>query len=496
MNRGWKSRGVVAAAVLAAAAWGCDGGGPAGPEPGRGIRFVLGESATDTALGRPTQALVVEVRGDDGKPIPGLPVRFEGIAHPAPYTQEMEAYVGRVEESRTFAFIADTTDAEGRVQVMVQMGRLAGPARIAVTVPTLGMQDTARFTVTPASAHRVSMAPKDTILYAGRSYALRGGVVDRWGNRREDAVSFAASAGVTVDAKGTVTAGAVGRSFVVAQAQGKVDTVRVGIPPQGTLAAYSRKSADSLGVVVVNLDGTGFRRLAAPISSTPDHMAPAWAPSGAEIVYQDGGYSSPHLYRVDMNGSGKRLFPTPPAGLVNEQWAHFSRDGRWMFFFGGTSAWGSSLWQAAADGTGARRVGPTTAGTDDAWHPSPSPDGQRLAYVVTTYGTRVRVFDLATGEVSPLEAAGNTPRWSPTEDLIAYRKPDESIGLMKADGTGQRTVSAPGHRYDFGFNWSPDGEWLVARNNGTGMLDLIQVKTGMTFALPFSMRLSNPAWKP
>ena len=145
MNKRWMGGWTLAPAVLALAAAGCDGGGgPSGPEPKPGIGFVAGASVTDTALARPLQALIVEVRGDDGKPIPGLVVRFEGVPHKSSsvYNQELEAYVGRVEDNRILAFIADTTDAQGRVQALVQLGRIAGPARIAVTVPTLGMQDT------------------------------------------------------------------------------------------------------------------------------------------------------------------------------------------------------------------------------------------------------------------------------------------------------------------------------------------------------------------
>jgi TolB protein len=490
-------KGLAVPAVLAAVMGGCGGDGPTEPKFQSGINFVAGHSLTDTAMARPIQALVVEIRGDDRKPLAGVPVRFEGVGHPGgpQYNPQMEAYLVRVDGTQLLSFIADTTDAQGRVQALVQLGQVAGPARIVVTVPTLGVQDTARYTVTPASVYRVAVAPKDTLLYAGKSYTLRGSVVDRWGNRREDAVTYTASAGVTVDSRGAVSTGSVGRSFVVAQAQGRADTAWITIPPQGTLAAFSRRAGDNMGLVTVNLDGSGFRRLA--VSSEyygPDHMAPVWAPSGTEVVFQDGSYSSLRLFRVDMNGAVKRFLTTTPSGLSSENWPQYSRDGRWVYFHGPMGN-PSSLLRAAADGTGATVV-TTPAPSGYAYHPSPSPDGQRLAYVTTHSGTQVRILNLATGTDLPIAVSGNTPRWSPVEDLIAYRKPDETIGLMKADGSEQRTVSATGRRYDFGFNWSPDGEWLVARSNSTGSLDLINVKTGTTLPLPFSTGLSNPAWKP
>lgn len=492
-NRVWKGWAVSVLAFGAAAA--CDGKDPVKPEPPKpGIGIVAGASVTDTTLGKPVQALVVEVRGEDGKPQPGLVVRFEGVPVRTPVVggSPVEMYVARVEDNRLASFMADTTDAQGRVQALVQMGTLAGPARVAITVPTLGLQDTARYTILPASAARVTLAPRDTVLYVGKSYTLRGGVTDRWGNRREDPITFTAAAGLTVDGKGSVTTTETGRTLVVAQAQGKVDTVRVSIPPPGSLAVFSHKSADSSGVAIVNLDGSGFRRLA-PTSYyyLPDHMAPSWNPNGTEVVYHDRmttGSSNPRVYRVDMNGTVSRLIQNPPASLSSEEWPLFTRDGRSIYLFGG-----GSLWRVAPDGSSPTSLGPSGG---SAWHPSPSPDGQRLAYVAQGYGGYVvRVLNLATQAVSALDVPGNTPRWSPKEDLIAYRRDDATLWKMKPDGSGQQMLSPAGRRYDYGFNWSPDGEWIVAYNL-SGFLDVINVRTGAVIPLPFSSGLTNPSWKP
>ncbi len=488
----WAGR-IVVLSVLVVLVVGCDGKGPTDSGPRSGITFERGASATDTAMGQPTQALVVRVRDEAGKPRSGLAIRFESVMHSSssPYFQDLEAYVGRLESEYMGSLVMDTTDSQGRAQVRVQMGRVVGPARIVVTVPTLGLQDTASYTVTPASASRVSLEPRDTVLYPGKTFSLRGGVVDQWGNRREDAVTFTGSQGVVVDAKGVVSTTATGRSFVVAQAQGKVDTVWVSVPPGGTLAASAR---GGLGIMTVNLDGTDLRLL----FSTPHHndfIAPTWMPSGKEIIFQDGPYWDKRLYRVDLSGTVRRFLDPSPPLLLSEEWPQFSPDGRSVYFLG-RAAEAVNLWRAAPDGTGATPVGSSGDELNDAWHPSPSPDGRRLVFILGYGEPRVRILDLSTGSVIPLDIPGNTPRWSPKEDVIAYRKPDGSIGLVKPDGTGQRTVSRPGAYYDYGFNWSPDGEWLAARNIGFGHLDLIHVESGVVIPLLFTDNLANPAWKP
>ena len=143
--------------------------------------------------------------------------------------------VGTLTSTSYATFATGETDGAGRASVMVQMGTVAGPARIAVSVPTLGLQDTARYTVLPGQPSAIHIMPGDTAIYAGSSYTIRGGVVDRWNNARTDPVVYTATPGATVTSSGAVTASTIGRYTLTGTAGGLSAVIHLSIVPQGTL---------------------------------------------------------------------------------------------------------------------------------------------------------------------------------------------------------------------------------------------------------------------
>jgi hypothetical protein len=176
-------------------------GDSSGPRAGHpGLTLVSGYNLTDTISATPAGALVVEVRDAQGAIVPqGTIVRFTPV--PTPYFQP-EMMVEGLTSASYGNFATGATDGAGRAAVLVQMGPIAGPARIAVSVPTLGVQDTARYTVLPGQPSAILLTPLDTAMYVGSSYTIRGGVVDRWNNVRTDPVVYTATPGVSVSSSG------------------------------------------------------------------------------------------------------------------------------------------------------------------------------------------------------------------------------------------------------------------------------------------------------
>jgi len=66
------------------------------------------------------------------------------------------------------------------------------------------------------------------------------------------------------------------------------------------------------------------------------------------------------------------------------------------------------------------------------------------------------------------------------------------MAIINSDGTGPSTM-APGP-YGTQFDWSPDGQWIIARNTATSRLELINVATQLVIPLGYSGTIGSPTW--
>lgn len=516
---GWAPERLLTALALAAVTAACGGGdggtGPTPPAPqGPSLRLVSGAGSTDTIEALSTAPLVVEVRDANGQLRAGVNVRFDpfpsaplpgctGICFPVPQVAPNGAL--------TVSPVTVATDANGRVSLPYRFGTSPGEGKLAVTVPELALQDTARFTILPGAAARVEVVPADTAVSVGGSFSPRGGVVDRRGNPRPDAVSFTAgSAALTVS--GNVVSGvAAARSFVVAELAGQRDTGWVSVVPQGEIAVY--RYGPPARLQRMKLDGTLVRSFDLPFSGAPD---PDWSPDGQKLVGVTHG-TAPRLAFYDLTDGTRTAIVDPAVGLRAESHPRYSRDGAWIYFNGAPATIGGfanvngrgELWRVRPDGSGAARVGPVGALFSDDYSPSPSPDGTKVAFQSSRdeggTGTTLRVLDLATGiESYPggVRIIVEWLAWSPTDaQMIAFGIPDATptarglrIDAIRPDGTGRRTLSPAGRVYVH-FTWSPDGKWLLAKPADRTGFELIEVATGQVIPLPFT-GLESPVWRP
>jgi hypothetical protein len=457
-------------------------GEPSAPAtPGTpGIHILGGANATDTVLRTLSQPLVAEVRDERGKLVVGAVVRFETEAVPdSRYIEESRAYVTVGGSENFWVLDIDTTDARGQVSTRVRLGTHAGPAHIYLAVPALGLRDTVTYTVLPDFATHVRALPNDTAVYVGKSFSLRGAVLDGLGNARGDPVTYTTSNTATIAIAGdVVTATAIGRAMVVAHGLEFVDTAYVSVVPPGTLAAVT-----DAGIVVVNTDGSGRRVLTPLLASTTD-----WSPGGTEVAF-DGNYNGP-LRVVDLAGSVRTLVAVSTGAVT---YPEFSADGVWIYYSFGDR----SLRRVKPDGTGDEEFLPAL--TNSITAPTVSPDGTQLVYAeLLADGAQLRLLMTATGASTPLNVRGQSPSWSPLGDKIAFIDPvNHALRLMNPDGTAVRTLST-GQSYAFGIDWSPDGKWIVARNLNLdrGELDLVSTQTADVLPLRFSAGMRGPSWKP
>lgn len=530
--RSWNQRLITSAcvALLVAA---CGGGGDGPTQPGHtepvddqpGVHAVLGAGVIDTIDAEPLQALIVEVRGSDGKLDSGAVVRFEA-QRPADTTRRNEIAVSMCPlgqpacgqpaqhtgllqppaSSSGLQVISDTTDAKGRAEVTVQLGHVAGRAVVRLTVPEFGLEDSATYTVLPGAAVHVRALVADTALAIGATANLRGHVVDRYNNNRPEAPVLTASTGnaITFNAStGVVTGRAMGTQWLFMRAlQSAVDSTRVRVLPTGRLVVWS---SSERAVRLVNLDGSATRTLVTGVASDLGAF-PRFDGVRKSITMHNGAAAGGGVPRsvivIDTTGSPRRDLG-PDVGFATVIATRQLADGT-LLVVGNTVAGapcvGFALFRVAANNslTCLTTLPGLSAiyGAADISH-----DGTRVAYVGSDASTpnsssfELRVLDVATGATTVLEPVANTPRWSSQDNRVAYLVPspgayvyngiDGAPVIINADGTGRRSLGS--FVFSPGLAWSPDGTYIVGRNSGSPdvALRVIRISDGADVLLRF-----------
>ena len=498
---------MVAVGALAA----CDGT----PTSGSTMLRLVSAPESDTILAAVTQPLVVEVPG-----FAGTPVVFRANMLPWPGGG---APVPSLHFARSLANVtlrpSDTinTDASGRATIYVRFGSIAGEAVVTAYAPALGDSVQARLTVRPGTP-RVSVAPRDTAIYARGRYTLRIRIADAYGNAvpAQNVTFTTDSTAVTVGATGDVAGQAIGRARLIVRMGSSADTVWVSVVPEGRIAAA--QSGNGASLVLVDLDGSHYRRFPLQVLDVP---MPAWHPSGAYLVapiFPQPGAVNPtqRLAALDTTTGSWRPINTSSVG-GGDGYPEFSRDGTWIYFGSapGNSYYpqfGSAVFRIRPDGTGQPEpVGYDRDGSTLFYHPSPSPDGSRVAMTVNVSSGSYTLIVPSSPPLGPPPQefalvgslpTGANPRWSPVgDDVLMFGS--EGMWLMRAGSSSvadRRYLArawAVGGRGTGGFqgaSWSPDGKWIVAR--ASGQLILIEVATDRVLPLAFGSDLSDPAWRP
>lgn len=471
------------------------------------IRLVAGSSVTDTVAARPLQPLVIEVRGADGKALQGAAVRVAAIPLGGEWAggqMRDEVAVAYLSSDPFGGLVSGTTNAQGQVSFRVIMGPVAGPGRVVVSVPALGLQDTARFTIRPGAPAAVRSEPADTALFIGRTLKLRATVIDRFGNRRDDPLAFSVTGVGASVSEGTVSGSSFGRAAVIARAGERSDTSYVSVVPQATIAAYGLGNSNQrLSLFTLDLDGSNLKKVRD--TQVGAEMPAAWSTDGKHLVYQDTRADhTRQLYVHEMESGASRRFLAAADQMEVESWPRRSWDGEWVYFAGGNNG-ERHIYRARRDGTGKERISP--AGAPYQWEAAPSPDGRQVAYVTHDFrhfGT-LEVMSLGTRQATRIGILGMSPRWSPTGAEIAYLEHSESYlagygKLMAArpDGTGIRSLTRSNTAYMGPFDFSPDGRYIVATTE-KGVLTVVEVASGteIPVRLPATdVILRGPTWKP
>ena len=177
---------------------------------------------------------------------------------------------------------AIATDSRGRASVRLQFGTVAGAAELLVTVPEFGYSTTVPYTVEPALAFSITVAPQDTVVPVGASFASRSKVVDRFGNPLADPVALTdPSANLTVQGN-QITATGPGRGTVTVRASDLSDVLRVFVGPSSDVSGLTQSEL----VLFANNGDVSSR---ATLGQSGDPYTADWSVNGNLLVADDRG---------------------------------------------------------------------------------------------------------------------------------------------------------------------------------------------------------------
>ena len=511
------STSLVSVLALAMFLAGC--GDSTGLRPPRAaFRIIERPRSTDgdTVDTRLEGELVLMLHDSTGRPRADTDVILRGIA---PAGVEFHTPVLRFRNSNdpqggwsdSFGGIGLRTDAQGTARAEVALGEVAGTIQLEIigtspaygTTPGFFAVDTTSFMVHPGAPAALELLPRDSAVYAGRSYQLRMSVFDRYRNLRhgEKPATSTATDAITVTPAGLLTGVNIGRGVVRATLGNVVDSALVSVAPRGLVAA-TRPSFMGRGpqLLQFELDGSGFQVLADRRIESP-----SWSPTGSLLTFVDFGgpgesFYGGRLITRDAAGIERRIFH----GQVETDYVYAPRftPDESSVYFAGMTFWGSIMRVRREGGTPETVVARKPDSYTGLHSPSPSPDGRYLAYVAYANCCDVnglRILDFSTGTTVQGPYLWN-PRWLPGGSILGYR----DIGVkalveVNPDGTIVRETpfmlngASP-------FDLSPDGQWVLMSTDvkafGPRMLLLHELATGLTLPLAFSIDFGMPAWKP
>ena len=244
------------------------------------------------------------------------------------------------------------------------------------------------------------------------------------------------------------------------------------VSPDESEVVYLSDSGGHGNLWIARTDGSGTRQITFERDPTVSVGVPVWSPTGSEIVFILAKPGMTGLSVINRDGSGLRQLV--PVGLS----AHWSADGRWVYYSRSTDA-GLCVEKVAIDGSAAISV---RCGNVNA--SAPTPDGSALYYVnllIKSNGIldhevgRARpengpseVLARVTGSRVPVNRRYFVPVLSPDGQWLTMPLSDgatSNIWVQPTNGEAMRPVTDFGNRSVViarRVSWSSDSKYLYA----------------------------------
>jgi TolB protein len=198
----------------------------------------------------------------------------------------------------------------------------------------------------------------------------------------------------------------------------------------------------------------------------------SWSPDGKQIVYARGPEFSGQIIVLNVDGSGAKRLTTGHLGSANPA---FSPNGQLIAFNREDKADHRQIWVMNADGSDKRQL---TRSRQFNESPDWSPDGSKIVFERYYSGSRMELWTMdpdggskqKVARVKTYTIADGTwwcacPDWSPDGTKIAYEaiteKHKPSIYVMNADGTNRIRLTFRSSTREENPDWSQDGQQIA-----------------------------------
>jgi Tol biopolymer transport system component len=297
-------------------------------------------------------------------------------------------------------------------------------------------------------------------------------------------------------------AATLGATAAAGPAQGSPARPHLAAQPTATdgpgLIVFSADATGSYQLYTVSGDGGGLTQITHLANSEATQAD--WSPDGRHIVFELDTPTAGRIAVVDFDGANMRTLPRlAPAGGSTGQ-PSYSANGRRIYFErydGGTD---DAIYSATLKGLHPKRLTNPPDGYGDT-DPNVSPDGTMLSFVrlgpVET-DSALMVLDLGTRKVKRLtpfsEDVAIKQSWAPNGRRIAYSRDAYStrdgvsanVMSIKPDATRRHAVTAyaGGSIHAFFGSYSPDGQWILYREEHTDLWPLMVIRPDGSHAHP------------
>jgi TolB protein len=227
-------------------------------------------------------------------------------------------------------------------------------------------------------------------------------------------------------------------------------------------------------------------------------LTPRFSPTSPEITYMAYGQGDPRVYLLNIVSGEREIVGNFPNMSFSPR---FSPNGRGVILSLQEGSNANIFVMDLASKATTRLT--NTEAIDTA--PCYSPDGSQICFESDRGGQpQIYVMPAAGGPAQRIsfgDGRYSTPVWSPRGDYIAFTKQTPgsfAIGVMKPDGTGERTLTEGFHNE--GPTFAPNGRVIMFFGNQMGApgptLFTIDISGRNQLRVPTPSYASDPAWSP